>query len=179
MAEYRRRLPHRHPDGAWLFVTWRPYGSLPAPPPGVVYATPGHAFVAKDHALDRSHGCSWLSDARVAQRVVDALRRGESQKRLYELQAWVVMPNHVHILLLPRVALPRITHWIKGTTAREANSLLKRSGDAFWQDESYDHWVRNERELSRIVAYIEDNPVTAGLAPSPEDWPWSSAARAS
>jgi putative DNA methylase len=56
---------------------------------------------------------------------------------------------------------------------------LGRTGEPFWQDESHDRWVRNEREFNRIVAYIEENPVSAGLATPPEDWPWSSAARAS
>lgn len=110
---------------------------------------------------------------------MEAIRAGESEKRFYELQAWAVMPNHVHLLVLPHVALPQITHWIKGRTAREANRLLGRTGEPFWQDESYDHWVRNEREFQRIVAYIEKNPVLAGLAATAEDWPWSSAAWAS
>jgi REP element-mobilizing transposase RayT len=110
---------------------------------------------------------------------VEAIYSAESRKRLYELQAWVVMPNHVHMLILPHVALSRITHWIKGRTAREANLLLGRTGEPFRQEESYDHWVRNENEFHRIVAYIEENPVSAGLTTTPEDWPWSSAARAS
>ncbi len=179
MADYRRRLPHIHPDGAHLFVTWRLHGSLPVAPPDVIYATPGHAFAAEDRALGEGHGWLWLSDTRVARQMVEAIRNGESRKQLYELQAWVVMPNHVHMLMLPHVALPQITHWIKGRTAREANLLLGRTGEPFWQDESYDHWVRNEREFQRIVKYIEENPVSAGLVTKPEDWPWSSATRAS
>ena len=178
MVEYRRRLPHFHPDGEYLFVTWRLHGSLPAAPPDVIYATPGHAFAAEDRALAQGRGRLWLSDARVARRVVEAIRAGESRE-FYELSAWVVMPNHVHLLILPEVSLPKITHWIKGRTAREANLLLGRAGEPFWQHESYDHWVRNERELQRIVAYIEENPVSAGLAATPEDWAWSSAAKAS
>jgi REP element-mobilizing transposase RayT len=152
---------------------------LPIARDDVVYPTPGHAFAAQDWALARGHGPHWLSDPQVAQEVAQAIRCRESQRRLYDLVAWVVMPNHVHLLILPRVALPRITHWIKGRTAREANLLLGRSGGPFWQDESYDHCVRNEKEICRIVAYIEENPVSAGLAASPEDWPWSSACRAS
>ena len=178
MVEYRRRLPHFHPDGEYLFVTWRLHGSLPAAPPDVIYATPGHAFAAEDRALAQGRGRLWLSDARVARRVVEAIRAGESRE-FYELSAWVVMPNHVHLLILPEVSLPKITHWIKGRTAREANLSLGRAGEPFWQHESYDHWVRNERELQRIVAYIEENPVSAGLAATPEDWAWSSAAKAS
>jgi len=98
----------------------------------------------------------WLSDTRVARQVAEAIRTGECRGG-YELSAWIVMPNHVHLLILPRVALPQITHWIKGRTAREANLLLGRVGEPFWQHESYDHWARNERELRRIAAYIEDN----------------------
>jgi putative transposase len=178
MAEYRRRLPHFHPDGEYLFVTWRLHGSLPVAPPDVIYSTPGQAFAAQDRALARNHGCQWLSDTRVARQVAEAIRAGESRK-LYELSAWVVMPNHVHMLILPQAALSVITHWIKGRSARQANLLLGRKGESFWQHESYDHWVRSERELRRIVAYIEENPVSAGLAGRPEDWPWSSAALAS
>ncbi|MGB7758560.1 MAG: transposase [Bryobacteraceae bacterium] len=172
-------MPHFHPDSTHLFVTWRLHGSLPAPSPNVIYATAGHAFAARDRALAQSHAQLWLSDSRVARQVAEAICAGESQKRFYELQAWVIMPNHVHMLILPGVPLPRITHWIKGRTAMEANLLLQRTGQPFWQDESYDHWVRNEKEFNRIVAYIEENPVSAGLAGAPEDWPWSSAARAS
>ncbi|MGA2725842.1 MAG: transposase [Bryobacteraceae bacterium] len=160
-------------------MTWRLYGSLPVAPLDVVYASPGHAFAAHDRALAQAHRRLWLSDTRVARQIVEAIRTGESRKEFYELQAWVVMPNHVHMLILPHVALSQITHWIKGRTAREANLLLGRTGEPFWQDESHDHWVRNEREFHRIVAYIEENPVSAGLAARPEDWPWSSAARAS
>ena len=179
MVEYRRRLPHFHPGGAYLFVTWRLSGSLPAAAPGTIYATAGQAFAAQDRALARHPGCAWLSDSRVARQIVETIRDGESARMLYELHPWVVMPNHVHLLILPRTGLPWITHWLKGRSARMANRLLGRAGKPFWQDESYDHWVRTEREFHRIVAYIEENPVSAGLATIPEDWPWSSATRAS
>jgi putative transposase len=179
MAEYRRRLPHFHPDGAYLFVTWRLHGSMPVAPPAVIYATPGHAFAAQDRALGRCQGQLWLSDTRVARQVAEAILAGESQQGFYELQAWVVMPNHVHVLILPHGELAQITQWLKGRTAREANLLLGRTGEQFWQCESYDHWVRNEREFHRIVAYIEENPVSAGLAATAEAWPWSSAGWAS
>ena len=179
MAEYRRKLPHFHPDGAHLFVTWRLHGSLPAQKRDVIYATSDHAFVEEDRALAESRGQRWLNDARVARQVAEAIRVGENQQRFYELHAWVIMPNHGHVLMLPLVPLRQITHWIKGKTAMEANLLLGRMGEPFWQHESYDHWVRNEREFNRIVAYIEDNPVSAGLTPTAADWPWSSATRES
>ena len=64
---------------------------------------------------------------------------------------------------------------LKGFTARQANRLLGRTGEPFWQQESYDHWVRSEIEWNRIAGYIEDNPVKAGLVARAEDYPWSSA----
>jgi REP element-mobilizing transposase RayT len=85
------------------------------------------------------------------------------------------MPNHVHLLILPQVPVPAITRWLKSWTARQANQLLGLAGQPFWQDESYDHWVRNRRQRDRIVRYIEENPVSAGLAASAEQWGWSSA----
>ena len=63
----------------------------------------------------------------------------------------------------------------KSYTARQANKLLGRTGEPFWQRESYDHWVRDEAEHRRIISYIENNPVKAGLVNSPRKYPWSSA----
>jgi len=80
-----------------------------------------------------------------------------------------------HVLLLPKIAASRLLESLKGATAREANRVLGRTGERFWQAESYDHWVRDDREFERIVAYIENNPVKAGLVSRPEDYRWSSA----
>jgi putative transposase len=96
---------------------------------------------------------------------------------LYELFAWVVISNHVHVLLQPHKPLREVTRAVKNTSAREANLILGRTGLRFWQDESYDHWVRDGKELERIVRYIEWNPVRAGLAERAELWLWSSASK--
>lgn len=85
------------------------------------------------------------------------------------------MANHVHVLLTPILALAKVTQGIKGFTAREINRLQNEIGRVFWQDESFDHWARDEEELLRIIHYIENNPVKAGLCKYPKDWPWSSA----
>jgi type I restriction enzyme R subunit/putative DNA methylase len=87
------------------------------------------------------------------------------------------MANHVHVLLLPKVPPSRLLQSLKGVTARQANLLLGRTGETFWQAESYDHWVRDETEWDRIAAYIEDNPVKAGLVHCAEDYRWSSAGK--
>ena len=84
------------------------------------------------------------------------------------------MPNHVHMLVDPLDSIPRVMQSLKGC---QANKILNRTGQPFWQKESYDHWVRDARELANIARYIENNPVKAGFVRTPEDWPWSSAVR--
>jgi putative transposase len=97
--------------------------------------------------------------------------------KLYELAAFCLMPNHVHSVIQPCAPVSKVTKSIKGFTGREANLILGRTGERFWQDESYDHWIRNEDEWNRIVRYTERNPVAAGLVETAEQWPWSSASR--
>jgi REP element-mobilizing transposase RayT len=122
-----------------------------------------------------STGPLWLKNTRVAEAVSQVLLSGMSEWRLYELFAWVVMANHVHFLMRPLVPLSKALMNIKSASARAANAVLGRRGKHFWQDESYDHWVRSEREWGLIIRYIHHNPVTAGLVTEPEAWPWSSA----
>ena len=109
--------------------------------------------------------------------VAAMLQHGEKSREFYHLFAYVVMPNHVHAVIMPFKPVPLITRWLKGSTARRANLILGRTGKPFWQDESFDHWVRNKGELHRIIIYVERNPVVAGLVDQVEDWPWSSAGR--
>src|SRR5258708_31962375 len=155
MSFARRRLPHLHPEGAWLFVTWHLHGSLPHglyPPAGKLNA--GAAFVWMDRQLDRaSTGPLYLRQEPIAQLVVDSLHKGV-QLGHYRLGAFVVMANHVHVLLLPLINPSRLLQSLKGFTAREANRILGRTGEPFWQAESYDHWVRDQEEFHPITAYI-------------------------
>jgi len=85
------------------------------------------------------------------------------------------MSNHVHVSFRPHRPAGSLRQWLKGTTARGANQMLARTGRPFWQRESYDHWVRDGHELERIAAYIENNPVQAGLAVESSQYRWSSA----
>src|SRR5438105_1390890 len=98
----------------------------------------------------------------IATVVVNSLRDGELRFHRYELHFFVVMPNHVHLLVTPHVTAPQWLGPLKGFIAHEANRILTRSGP-FWQDESYDHLVRSDAEFDRIRGYIENNPVKAGL----------------
>jgi len=136
----------------------------------------GEAFVAFDQKLDSANtGPVWLKNPQVAESVSRVLLSGMSEWRLYDLLAWVVMANHVHVLIRPLVPLPKALMNIKSASARFANATLERTGEPFWQDESYDHWVRSDRERNSIIRYIHRNPVSAGLVTEPEHWPWSSA----
>jgi putative transposase len=129
-----------------------------------------------DRELDNpTSGPLWLKDPHVTDSVSQVLLSGAAEWSLYELDAWVVMANHVHALLRPLLPLQKVLMNIKSASARAANAILKRKGEPFWQGESYDHWVRSAVERGRIVRYIENNPVNAGLVDSPERWRWSSA----
>jgi putative transposase len=129
-----------------------------------------------DRYLDEARcGPNWLRRSEIAEVVQRTLQHAAGELRYYDLPAYAIMPNHVHALLLPLISPGRLLQSVKGFSAFEANKLLGRSGEPFWQREAYDHWVRNEVEFERIRRYIEENPVRAGLAGKAEDYAWSSA----
>ena len=174
---HERRLPHLYSVGHPIFLTWRLFGSLPANRAFPAATTSGKAFVAMDRLLDTARtGPLHLRRAEFAEMVVEAIRHLEHEG-YFAPHAFVVMANHVHLLITPQVELPKLTHSLKRFTAREGNRMLGVVGQPFWQDESYDRWVRDEVEMERIASYIELNPVNAGLCASPEEFPWSSAGR--
>lgn len=174
----RRRLPHLYPPGKLLFLTWHLHGSLPIhhyPPPHKLSA--GAAFVWMDRQLDAARGGPvYLRQEPIAALVEASIHFAAQSQGHYDLLAYVIMANHVHMLVLPREAPSRFLKSLKGYTARQANLLLSRTGQPFWQAETYDHWVRDDKEAERIRLYIVNNPVRAGLAARPEDYRWSSAA---
>lgn len=122
-------------------------------------------------------GPRWLEDPRIARIVAESLHYRDG--KVYDLHAFCVMPNHVHLVCRPLQrpdgeyhSLSAILHSLKGYTARMANRELGRQGP-FWQDESHDRVVRNENELNRVIQYVLDNPVKAGLVQTWEEWLWS------
>lgn len=160
-----------------MFVTFRLHDSLPA---GRVFApaslTNGKAFVVMDRILDQAAtGPRHLAVPELATLVVAALRDGEQRFSRYQLHSFVVMPNHVHLLVTPAVPATKWLGPLKGFTAHEAYSILGLTGQPFWQNESYDHLVRSCEEFERIRRYIENNPVKAGLVNEPGGFLWSSA----
>lgn len=123
--------------------------------------------------LDLGHGACHLREPRIAELVQENLWHHDGEH--YRLLAWVVMPNHVHVLVEVRdMPLHKILHAWKGYTANAANKILGRRG-IFWENDYFDRFIRNEDHLRRVVRYIESNPVKAHLAACAADWPWSSA----
>ena len=176
VKRYERRLPHYDAVGERMFVTFRLHGSLPESrifPPARL--TSGKAFVAMDRLLDAARsGPVYLRQPEIAKIVEQALWEGQLRFHRYALHAFVIMPNHVHLMVESRVPAARWLRSLKGFTGHEANRLLGLRGP-FWQDESYDHLVRNDVEFDRVRRYIENNPVAAGLVHTPEEFHWSSA----
>jgi REP element-mobilizing transposase RayT len=173
---YQRRLPHWDAVGARIFVTFSLNGSIPASRAfHSKEVSAGHVFVAVDRLLDHARaGPLFLRLPHIAELVTKAIYDGDLRFRRYNLHAFVVMPNHVHLLATSKAPLAKWLGALKGFTGHKALELLDHPGP-FWQNESYDHLVRNDEEFRRILRYIEWNPVKAGLAAAPEDFAYSSA----
>jgi REP element-mobilizing transposase RayT len=176
---YRRRSPHLYEPGVPVFVTWRLEDSLPPHRNFDSRAIKSlESFQTLDLLLDETRvGARYLAIPAVADLVTESIRHCSTVMNAYELHAFVVMPNHVHLLITPNSPLPKILDLLKSFTARRANALLSRSGKTFWLAESYDQLVRDRLEFESIRRYIEENPVRAMLVRQAEDYPWSSATK--
>jgi len=126
-----------------------------------------------DAFLDSGQGDCFLQCPEIADPVAKALCHFDGDR--YVLRAWVVMPNHVHVVVWPKPphSLTEILHSWKSYTASQANKLLGRVGQSFWQTESYDHLIRDDADLVRCCEYTTRNPAKARLCERPEDWRWS------
>jgi len=96
----------------------------------------------------------------------------------YDLHAAVVMPDHVHLLLMPLrdekgwpYSLPTILKLLKGISARSVNKLSGSHGPV-WQEESFDHVLRSQESFEKKLEYLRHNPVRRGLVNKPEDYKW-------
>src|SRR5213082_3408120 len=178
----RRHLPHWEQEGATYFVTFRLADSIPNTLLTEwhdelqtwlkFHPRPWDHKTAKEYErrfvdgpekwLDRGHGECHLRNQRLAAIVANALRHFDRER--YRLDAFVVMPNHVHVLVQPKSghSLSEILHSWKSFSAHSINKALHRKGD-FWMEESYDRMVRDFEELERYRDYIKENPVAAKL----------------
>ena len=191
-VRYGGNLPHWTQQGATYVVTFRLTDSLPkhvveewererrdivanAQQQGRELSNLDRQRLAKlfsdkvEQYLDLGAGECWLRDERIATITRDALLFFNGIR--YDLIAWCIMPNHVHVVVHPKAGfdLSGILHSWRSFTATKANQLLRRRGQ-FWQPESYDHLIRDQADLENQVRYVEENPFKAMLA----NWRWVS-----
>jgi REP element-mobilizing transposase RayT len=174
----RGYLPHRDAPDLTQFVTFRLCDSFPV--------ERRHEWEALlqieddrkrreqlEGYLDRGLGACYLRRDDIAQIVQDAFCLFHTIR--YELEAWVIMPNHVHVLfhVLDFPMAETIKGW-KSVTARRANKILGRTGK-FWHDDYWDTYMRNGEQTGKARRYIENNPIKARLVVDPKNWQWSSA----
>jgi REP element-mobilizing transposase RayT len=179
----RGYLPHFDAEGKTQTVTFRLFDSMPLE---ILHRWEEEisSLPKKEHDLerrkridaylDRGYGSCYLRDDRIAKIVQNSLLHFDGER--YLLHAWVVMPNHVHVLYTPQTGweLSQIVHSWKSYTAKACNRALGRNGE-FWQPEAFDRYIRDEKHFANAMSYIENNPVKAGLCDKPEHWQWSSA----
>ncbi len=175
-----KHLPHIDAPGLLQSVTFRLADSLPKPALQCLLAETEQDDAERlrrmERLLDLGHGACHLTRPEVATLVEDALLHFDEQR--YRLLAWVIMPNHVHLLseTLAGYPLPGVVQGWKSVTAKQANDLLDRTG-SFWARDYYDRYIRDDHHLAAVVRYIERNPVKAGLVARAQDWPFGSASR--
>src|SRR6184192_3551904 len=178
----RRHLPHWEQEGAAYFVTFRLADSIPTTLLAEwrdelqawlkFHPWPWDHKTAEEYErrfvdgpekwLDRGLGECHLRNQRLAVIVRDALRHFDRER--YWLDAFVVMPNHVHVLVQPKsgYSLSKILHTWKSFSAHAINKALNREGE-FWMEESHDRIVRDTESLGAYREYIAQNPSAAGL----------------
>jgi len=199
----RGYLPHVKRQGAGYFVTYRLADSLPK---GVLlkleaeraqklralkgekdqgwFPEEEKAIIERnfrreiERQLDLCHGACHLRNPQIGSLIAANLKYFNGQR--YLLYEWVVMPNHVHLIVQPmsNFLLSNILKTWKQYTSLRAKAILGLGDGPFWQPESYDHWIRNVEEHDHIARYIRNNPVKAHLCTLAENWPWSSGAAA-
>lgn len=177
IRHFREALDARHRPRDWTPERWEHHKNK-------------LLFGMIDELLDTESPVRHLADHRQAEIVQNAFLHFAGDR--YDLLAFVVMPSHHHWIFLPKESWARtavtesrwagrnrtpreiISHSIQSYTATMCNRVRGTNGP-YWQTETFDHWARDEAEVQRIIRYIEDNPVRAGLVSEPADWPFSSA----
>ena len=199
---YKRNLPHIQPLGATFFVTYNLHGSIPREvlkewaseyekEKSTILKNTCETkslqlgklreldFAKRNNYLDNyKSGNHYLKDSRLAKVVADSLHFWDN--KLIELICYCIMSNHVHLVLRvldqdetdKPLYLHEILKSIKQYSARRCNQLIGKSGP-FWLDESFDVIIRDHKHFYNVVAYVLDNPISAGLCKNRSDWQWS------
>lgn len=173
----RGYLPHFDHPGLIQSTTFRLADALPAQVMERLRQTePDDARRRQtlEDYLNAGHGACLLRDPAHARTVQDALLHFDGQR--YRLLAWVVMPNHVPVLIetQPMHPLPEVVQVWKSFTAKVINQAMGRQG-MLWQREYFDRYIRDETHLQAVIDYIDNNPIQAGLVAVASDWPFGSA----
>jgi REP element-mobilizing transposase RayT len=174
----RGYLPHRDEPGLTQFVTFHLADSFPES----LRSEWDHFLKIEEDRkrrmeleayLDKGRGECHLRRVDIAQIVENNFRQFANGR--YELRAWVLMPNHVHVLFkVGAIPMSEIVRDWKKHTGRLANKVLGKQG-AFWAEDYFDVFMRDGEHERRTVRYIENNPTKAKLVRDPKEWPWSSA----
>ena len=167
----RGYLPHFDSAETVQFITFRLADSLPRAVAEQL-AKLSDNLAETDHRLDHGLGACWLGNPDIAALVESALLHFDGER--YRMLSWCIMPNHVHAVIEPAGSLGTIVHAWKSYSAKRANKILGRTG-AFWHEDYFDRFIRDEGHLQRTIDYVENNPVKAGLVEAPSSWNWSSA----
>ena len=199
LAIYRRKLPHWEVENASYFVTLSLHGALP---PQVIeeIRDRNRRFEREAHlpALERSRiifkqmeqwlDCRaevrWLEIPEVARSIMESIR-GYEERDVWKIHEYVIMPTHAHLYFefLEGAAtytdhegktLDNFMDCFKRLSGRRANSILSRNGEKFWQREWFDRWTRTQAEAEKVIRYIQNNPIKAGLVTRCQDWPFGS-----
>ena len=179
---HARNLPHFDGVGVTQFVTFRLWDSIPQE---VIRQIEDELKDEKGNVdrirsqrkeayLDRGAGSCLLRETECAEIVRDSILFLNGG--WYELMAWVIMPNHVHLLVRfeEGQSLSKALHSLKSYTGHELKKLHPEMSH-IWQDESFDRYMRNEEHYWKTYQYIHQNPVKAKICQVPEDFQWSSA----
>jgi len=123
------------------------------------------------HVTSRTNNKINVFEKKQCQRIFLFILEEAQEKFCFELINFCVMPTHVHLLIKPAdgTELPNIMQWIKTKSAKCWNRI-KNTTDHFWGDRYFANAIQNENEFETVMNYIDQNPVKAGLAASPEDW---------
>jgi REP element-mobilizing transposase RayT len=179
---HRRNLPHLYFNDGIYFITSRLINSIPMEKleqlknetKNISDEKQKRLFEKYDALMNSDeYGEKYLKNPKCAEIVKDTLHYPDGKE--YKLICYCIMPNHFHMvfeLLQNNKGISKIMQSIKRISARDCNKILSRSG-AFLQDESFDRWVRNEKELYFVIRYVLLNPVTAGLVNDWKDWKYT------
>ncbi len=190
-ARWRFRLPHWEVTGRPHFVTIRCAGSLPQksldcvreiqaalhsiePRSPQFAALQRQYFLTCERYLDAGHGHCPFHDRNVCDVAVASLREFP-QRKGWHVPHFTLMPNPVHLLLVPGADAQPLRQAVRGWkwhVAIEANRLLGRTGP-FWQTDWFDRWARTDAEFIRMRDYIRQNPVQARLVSRWQDYPYT------